>query len=311
MKNSIVISIVIILIMAFVFLGFYIARSSEKPDTEHNSKLVIVDDYGRNIAITNNPERIISISPSTTEILFKVGVGDKIVGVDEYSNYPEEANNIETIGSYLLPNLEKIISLDPDLLFVSDITSSDVIATIEDKDLTVIVLAPQTINEIINDIRLVGEIFNKIDEANNIADELKERINSIITITSDRSLIRPNVYIEYFPYWTYGPGSFGNDLIIMAGGKNIAATTTAAYAQITNEFLLVTNPEIILLTVGPMASTTAEELTNRTGWDSTDAIKNGNIYTIDEDIISRPGPRIIDALEQLAEIFHPKLFSFS
>jgi iron complex transport system substrate-binding protein len=96
----------------------------------------------------------------------------------------------------------------------------------------------------------------------------------------------------------------------MAGGKNIAATTTTSYAQITNEFLVEMNPDIIVLTVGPMAPTTVEELTNRTGWKSTNAIKDNNIYTIDDDIISRPGPRIINALEQLALIFHPNLFLY-
>lgn len=275
---------------------------------EGQTGFTIIDDYGRAVTIPKYPQRIISLAPSITEILYNVQLGNNIIGVDDYSDYPEEAEDKTKIGSYLMPNLEIIISLNPDLILASDMTSKDNVITMEEKGLTVVVLAPETVTGIIQDIRLVGLIGNKTAEANNLADNLEQRIDAVTSKTSDSNLNRPKVYMEYYPYWTYGPGSFGNDMILMAGGKNIAATTATAYSEITNEFVVASNPEIIIFTVGPHASTTVEDIKSRTGWVNTDAVESNNIYTIDDDIISRPGPRIVDALEQLAELIHPDLF---
>lgn len=311
MNKSTIIAIIFILIFASFTAGFYSVSlyiaNIKKSEIEFG--VTVIDDYGRTVAIPKNPQRIISLAPSITEILFSIGLGDKVVGVDDCSDYPEEAKNRTKIGSYLMPNLEIIVSLKPDLVLVSDMTSKDNVVTLEEKELTVVALAPKTIEGIIHDIRLVGLIGNKTIEANNLADNLEQRTDAVTSKTSNITLYRPKVYIEYYPYWTYGPGSFGNDLILMAGGRNIAATTTTAYPEITNEFIVASNPKIVIFTVGLHASTTVEDIRSRTGWDGTDAIKNNKIYTIDDDIISRPGPRIIDALEQLAELFHPELFS--
>jgi len=294
------------IILVSVIMGLYIADSDK---SENAFALTITDDYGEKVTIPNNIQRIVSLSPSTTEILFAVGLGDKIVGIDEYSDYPEETKGITKIGSYLTPNLEIIVSLEPDLVFVSDMTSKDDVENLKEKGLTVIVLAPITIDEIIQDIRLVGVVCNNVLEVNNLTDNLDERINLVTSKTNNSNLDRPRVYIEYFPYWTYGPGSFGNDLISMAGGTNIAASTATEYPEITTEFIVASNPEIIILTIGPMTSTSVEDIITRIGWDSIDAIKNDEIFTIDDNIISRPGPRMVNALERLAEIIHPELFS--
>ena len=294
------------IILVSVIMGLYIADSDK---SENAFALTITDDYGEKVTIPNNIQRIVSLSPSTTEILFAVGLGDKIVGIDEYSDYPEETKGITKIGSYLTPNLEIIVSLKPDLVFVSDMTSKDDVENLKEKGLIVVALAPITIDEIIQDIRLVGAISDNAAEANNLADSLEERIDLVTSKTNNSNLDRPRVYIEYFPYWTYGPGSFGNDLISMAGGTNIAASTATEYPEITTEFIVASNPEIIILTIGPMTSTSVEDIITRIGWDSLDAIKNDEIFTIDDNIISRPGPRMVNALERLAEIIHPELFS--
>jgi len=299
-------AIACILILISFVTGFYVAEFNE---LEKQAGFTVIDDYGREVTLPKNPQRIISLAPSSTEILFAVGLGYRVVGVDDNSDYPEAAKNKTKIGSYLNPNLEVIASLEPDLILVTDITSKEYVASLEEKNFTVVVLAPKTIQGIIRDIRVVGAIGNKTTEANNLADNLEQRINAITSKTSNSSLYRPKVYVEYYPYWTYGPGSFGNDLISMAGGKNIAETTATAYSEITNEFVVASNPELIIFTVGPHTSTTIKDIKSRTGWDKVDAVKNNKIYTIDDDIISRPGPRIVDALEQLARLIHPELFS--
>ena len=170
------------------------------------------------------------------------------------------------------------------------------------------VLAPRALSGVLQDIRLVGLVTGKIAEASNVTAKLQDRIFAITSMTSNASLHRPRTYMEYFPYWTFGPGSFGNDLILMAGGRNIAANATVQYPQVSSEFVASSNPEVIIYTVGMGATTTAEEIKDRAGWGDTEGVRAGKIYSIDDNLISRPGPRLVDGLEQLAKIIHPELF---
>jgi iron complex transport system substrate-binding protein len=295
----------ILILAAFIMISYVTQFKKSKRQTG----FTVIDDYGRAVTVPKNPRRIISLAPGCTEIIFAVGLGTRVVGVDDNSNYPEAAKNITKIGSYLNPNLEVMVSLEPDLILASDMTSKECITSLKEKNLTVFVLAPKAIQGIIRDIRLVGIIGKKTKEADNLTNSLEQRINAITLKTKSNTLYTPRVYVEYYPYWTCGPESFGNDLISMAGGKNIAGATTTAYSEITNEFVVGSNPEIIVFTVGLHSSTTIKDIISRIGWDKFDAVKNNKIYTIDDDIISRPGPRIVDALEHLTRLIHPELFS--
>jgi len=294
----------ILILAAFIVIS-YITQFKE---SGRQTGFTVIDDYERAITVPKNPQRIISLAPGCTEIIFAVGLGTKVVGVDDYSNYPEAAKNITKIGSYLSPNLEVMVLSEPDLILASDMTSKEYITSLEEKNLTVFILAPKAIQGIIRDIRLVGIIGNKTKEADNLINSLEQRINVIASKTKSNTLYTPRVYLEYYPYWAYGPGSFGNDLISMAGGKNIAATAASAYSEVASEFIVSSNPELIIFTIGPYVSTTTKDIKSRTGWDRISAVRNNKIYAIYDDIISRPGPRIVDALEQLAKMIHPELF---
>ncbi len=288
-------------------LGYYLAGL--QPSRETAQELKVIDGYGRTVSIPQRVLKIVSLAPSVTEILYAIGAGDRVVGVDDFSDYPEEARAKAKIGSYLEPNLEQIVAFKPDLILASDITSREMVLNLEEKGLTIFVLAPRTLREVIRDVRLAGLIIGNADKANAVAEKLEQRVNVITSKISNSSAQRPRVYLEYYPYWTFGPGSFGHDLILMAGGRNIAEGTLAPYPQVTNEFLVRSNPEIIIFTVGPHATTTIQDIENRPGWRNTEAVRNRRIYTIDDDIISRPGPRLVDALEQLAKTIHSELFS--
>jgi len=288
-------------------VGYYLAGL--QPSKEAEQELKFIDGYGRAVSISQRPLRIISLAPSVTETLYAIEVDERVVAVDDFSDYPDEARGKAKIGSYLNPDLEKIVSLKPDLILASDITSREMVLNLEEKDLTVFVLTPKTLGEVIRDIRLIGLITGNADKANAIAEKLEQRINAITSKISNSSAQRPRVYLEYYPYWTFGPGSFGHDLILMAGGRNVAEGALTAYPQVSNEFVVGSNPEIIIFTVGPYAETTIQDIENRPGWRNTEAARGGRIYTIDDDIVSRPGPRLIDALEQLAKMFHPELFA--
>lgn len=270
----------------------------------------VVDDYGRAVTLDAIPERIISIAPSPTEILFAIGAGPQIVGVDNYSDYPEEAISLPKVGDYTL-NLETIASLQPDLIVGGDLVPLAQLEQLEAQGIPYVLLADRTLEDVLKTIRLAGVITGHVAEADAVADALSERIDAVKEKTLDASVVKPGVYIEYDEFmglWTYGPGSFGDDLITAAGGINIAHNTSSEYPMVESEFVIAQNPEIIIYTTGPWSTLSEDTYINRPGWDVIDAVVDGDIYGMDANLISRYGPRIVDCLELLAEIIHPELF---
>lgn len=269
--------------------------------------ILLVDDYGRTIKLDGIPERIVSTAPTPTEILFAVGAGSQVVGVDDYSDYPAEVANITKVGSYTL-STEVIIGLQPDLIVSSDLVPLSQLELLEDRGIPFVILATRNLDDVLKDVRLVGILTGHVEEANALADSLEARIDAVAEKTMEDDLVRPRVYLEYYPYWTYGPGSFGNDLIALAGGVNIAENTSSEYPMLTSEFVIAQDPEVIIYTVGYMTTTTADEIASRPGWDEVTAVVNDEIHSLDDNLMSRYGPRIVDGLESLAGILHPDLF---
>lgn len=269
--------------------------------------VLLVDDYGRTIKLNVIPERIVSVAPTPTEMLFAVGAGDLVVGVDDYSDYPAEVANLTKVGSYTL-NTEVIIGLQPDLVVSSDLVPLAQLELLEDRGIPFVILATRTIDDVMKDVRLIGILTGHVEEANELADDLQDRVEAVEAKTLADGVVKPRVYLEYYPYWTYGPGSFGNDLIALAGGINIAENTSSEYPMVTSEFVIAQDPEVIVYTIGYMTTTTGEEIASRPGWDEITAVSDGSIYSMDDNLVSRYGPRIVDGLEELAAILHPDLF---
>lgn len=299
------IALAVVVSSVIAFTGGYVVGVRTVPADEG---ILLVDDYGRTIKLDEVPERIVSVAPTPTEILFAVGAGGHVVGVDDYSDYPAETANLTKVGSYTL-NIEVIIGLQPDLVVSSDLVPLAQLELLEDRGIPFVILATRTLDDVLKDIRLVGILTGHVEEANELADDLEERIEAVEAKTLAVGVVKPRVYVEYFPYWTYGPGSFGDDLIALAGGINIAADTTSEYPMVTSEFVIAQDPEVIIYTVGPMTTTTADEIADRSGWDVITAVSEDNIYSMDDDLVSRYGPRIVDGLEELAAILHPDLFA--
>jgi len=264
---------------------------------------VVRDDYNRDLSLSSVPQRIVSIAPSVTELVFAVGAGEKLVGVDSESNFPEQARNIQKVGTYISPSLEMIIALKPDLLLVSDLTPQQVIDNIDSRGIKVFAVAPKSIGGVAESMRKLGIVLGTGDEAERAADSFEQRV-SAIERKAALAKEKPRVYLEYFPYWTFGPGSFGNDLITRAGGINIGEKLSGAYPQVGDEFVIRENPEVIIITKGKHSTTTISSVRERRGWKSIDAVKSNRIYYIDDDLVSRPGPRTADALEELYSILH-------
>lgn len=308
---------VIMMILALIIAAgivVVIVQQSYTPKKEVTGPISVIDDLGRNVTIANYPpKRIISLAPSNTEILFALGLGQKVVGVDQYSDYPPEvqervkAGNLTIVGSFVNINVETVIGLKPDLILAFGGVQRPIVERLEELGQTVVVLYPKSFEGVLHDIILVGKATGKVDEAKTLVANIQKKAQEIVNKTKD--LYRPRVYLEYFSdggYWTFAGDSYGNELIYMAGGINIFAGFQGTYISVSTEEIVKANPEIIIITKGRIKP---EDIKNRPGWDKIYAVQHNKIYEIDENIISRPGPRLIEALEELAKIIHPELFT--
>ncbi len=309
-SKKLFIAILIIIAVVSSFLGGYgLSLASRSAPTE---AITIIDDLGRLVSIPSEVNRIISLAPSTTEILFAIGLGPRVVAVDAVSDHPTELQELDLtrINTYPGVELETILALKPDLVVAADIIALSDIDRISAQGIPVLVLGPKTIDGILENILLVGLVTGTLTSAQQLVSSLESRISAVLTITTNATLVpeRPLVYLEFFPFWSFGPGSFGHDLIIMAGGRNVGASMTTPFGEVSNEFIIATDPDVIIFTVGSFTQTTEEDIINRPGWDSITAVKESRIFTIDDNEVARTGPRIVDALEDLAKTLHPDLF---
>ena len=294
------------LFLMFLSLTFLLACSSGTPQSQGG----VVDDLGRSVSIVKEPQRIISLAPSNTEILFSLGLGDKVVGVTDYCNYPPEALNKTKIGGFSTPDIEKIVALQPDLILAADIHKEETIPALEGHGLTVFALAPKDLDGILKDIRMVGKITGKEKEANELAARMGSRIKAI-TDKTEKLREKTNVlYIVWHdPLYSAGLGTLEQELIDKAGGKNIFQDITE-YQAVDLERVIARNPEVIIACTGH-----GEDRDKPFRWANTEARlgvigarKNHRVYQIDADVAFRAGPRIVDALEWFAYFIHPELF---
>ncbi|RLE51354.1 MAG: cobalamin-binding protein [Candidatus Methanomethylicota archaeon] len=279
--------------------------------------LAITDDLNRTIAIAEEPQRIVSLAPSNTEILFAIGAGDKVVGVTEYCDYPEEvvsrksSGNLTVVGGFSDINVEVIISLDPDMVIAFGTLQVKAVEALEEQGIPVIVLNPCTVEDVLNDIKLVGKAVGMYKEAKHLVENLTQRIQVIQEKVANAPKVKVYYELWYDPLMSAGPGTFISDLIFMAGGENIFSDAKTQYPIVSAEEVIARNPDVIVLPDSYMMyySISAEQVKSRPGWDAINAVKNNRIYFVDEDLLVRPGPRLIDGLEELAKIIHPELFS--
>ena len=297
-KRLIVISAVSLIVIAGIVLGLFFAFRPAAAGP-------LTDDLGRTVNIDRIPQRIVSLMPSSTEILFELGLGDKIVGVTDECDYPEEAKTKPKVGGFWSPSVEQIVDLRPDLV-ITDGYNTVLLSQLEALDLTVIVLQPKDIDGIFRNIELIGKVTGAEKQAAELITDMQNRIGTIAAKTAAAS--RPKVYYEmYVGFWTGGTGSFIDALIILAGGNNIASGAPE-FAQLSNEVIIDTKPDIIVLGYMIKGTESVDEVRNRSGWGVIPAVSNNKIYIIDSDLILRPGLRVIQGLEQLAQIIHPELF---
>ena len=274
--------------------------------------MTFTDGLGREVKLNGPAQRIISMAPSNTEILFAIGAGNQVVGRDALSDFPEEAKKLPDIGStFDALNTEQIVALKPDLVLAAEINTPEQVKQLEDLGLTVYYLKnPLTLEEMYANLEIVAKLTGHEKEAATLIDSLKKRVAAVDEKIAPISS-RPNVFYELDatdpakPY-TAGKGTFITQLIERAGGHNIAADIDG-YPQMSLEQVVAADPAFIILG-DARYGVSPESIAQRPGWENLNAVKNGQVVPFNDDLVSRPGPRLVDALEELAKLLRPELF---
>lgn len=305
---------VLVLVFALMFIAASCKNESTKiQETEIDSQnqahngfpLIVTDFLERERTIEKEPDRIITLVPSVTEIIFALGKGDKIVGVTDFDNYPKEVENIKKVGDFKGPNIEAIIAQSPDIIIASKLSGKNEMESLEGLGIPVVLLEAKTLEQIYASIEIIAQIVDAIPEGERLINEMKTEINSI----SNKVKNLPKVDVFYLTSfegnWTAGNGTFISELIELAGGNNIANDVNG-WAQYSMEELVNKNPDIII--TSPHAGD-ASEIKNTVGYRDTNAVKNNSVFTVsDDDIIARASYRIVLGLKEIAEFLHPEVF---
>ena len=319
-KTIIYVAAVLIIVLVISGAFIYVNSNANQPATQKN--ITVTDDEGYVTNLTSVPQRIVSLAPSNTQIVFAVGVGNKVVGVTDYDHYPYNftawiaAGNMTSVGGFSTPNKEAITSLRPDLILATPINDPDVV-TLRGLGDKVLVLNPNDVNGVLQDISMVGKAVGAEQNATALINTLNDKINAITAKIAAANETKPLVYYEVWtpPLMSAGSTSFINDVISKAGGINIFENETQQYPTVSSETIVQKNPTVILLPTD-MANPgeapfygSVDQVKARSGWNVISAVKNNRIVVVDGDLFAEAGPRIADQIAAAAKAFYPDLFN--
>ncbi|HSH37008.1 ABC transporter substrate-binding protein [Schnuerera sp.] len=306
-------ALLLIFVLTFSLVACTIDDSSEPENIVENSNetadikfpLTITDFLEREISLEKKPERIVSLAPSTTELIYALGAGDKIVGVTDYDNYPPEVENIAKVGGFKGPNIEAITAQNPDIILASNLSGQEEMETLENMGIPVIMLESKNIERIYESIELLGQITGMEENGEKIINEMKAKISEINDKVKELPKIDVFYLVSFEGNWTAGKGTFIDELINLAGGNNIVEDIEG-WTQYSVEELVKKDPDVII--TSPHAGN-IDDIEKTEGYQNTKAVKNGNIFVVsDDDIIARSSNRIVLGLEEIAKFLHPEVF---
>lgn len=289
-------------ILTLLLAGAGFAGEAEKPRT-------LVDQTGRSVRLPAMPRRVVALAPSITEIIYALDCEDRLKGVTRFSDYPDAARSIPSVGSYVNLDLEKIVALNPDVcIAIKDGNPRSVIMQLQDLDIPVFAVNPRGMETVITAIAHMGDLMGAQARAQAIIKDMKARIAAVQEKVA-RTDTRPRVFFQIgiSPIVSAGSDTFIHELIVKAGGRNIAGKYTS-YPRFSREEVLELAPEVILIT-----SMARHEIFDRVKakwqkWERIPAVSKNRIHLIDSNLVDRPTPRLVDGLERLARLIHPELF---
>ena len=279
------------------------------PFMAHITPRTFVDALGRKLFLAKAPSRVVSMAPNVTEMLFALGLEEKVVAVTPFCDYPPEAQSKTHLGG-TNPSIEQILALKPDLVLApQDMIQADLLQHLDRVKVPIFVLQAAQLEDVVVQIQTIARIFDRNKAGDELAATIRQRIAAVKERT--QALTRPRVLyvLNTDPLQTVGPGSFIHQLIEAAGGANIAADTSTAYPRFALEEVLARDPELIVFPVGTAEGIPEEEQQLWRRWSSLSAVKHNHLVHVPSVLVDRPGPRIVEGLELLAKALHPKAFS--
>jgi iron complex transport system substrate-binding protein len=271
--------------------------------------ITVTDDRGKQVTFPSPVRRIVSVAPSSTELVYALGAGGLVVAVDDFSDYPPGAKALPKVGGFRT-SPEKILSFQPDLVLA--ITTGNLAPELEAQGQRVVVFEPTDLDGVYENITTLGAILDRATAARDLVQRMRDRIGAVVD-RAKTATARPRVLHELdasdpTKIYVAGPGNFIDAMITAAGGTNVASSAQSPYPQLSVEEIIRSNPEVIVLSDASYGAT-PQVVSARVGWSAIDAVKRGRVYPIDPDIVSRPGPRLADAVEAYAKLLHPELFN--
>lgn len=284
---------------ASLIVSGFVGCKTKEAEVKVPGLRIVQDDLGRSVRLPQEVKRVVSLAPSLTESIFAVGAGDKLVGVTTYCNYPDEAKSKEKIGDTQTPNIERIVALKPDIVFVSTASQLEAfMQTLDQQKIAVYVMDAKSLDDAIEDLRSLGRILGTEDTAETLATNLEARVRNVDPNLVPSEKRRIFVQISNEPLFTIGSESFLTGLVRKAGGESVTNDVRTAFPKLSKETASAMNPDVIIL------SDSEDNREPNAVFKNSNAVKTGRVYRINADIISRPGPRLVDALEQIAEFLH-------
>ncbi|HEX5891018.1 MAG TPA: cobalamin-binding protein [Pyrinomonadaceae bacterium] len=267
----------------------------------------LTDDAGRNVTLPARVERVITLAPNLTEIVFAIGAGDRVVGNTSYCDYPAEAKNVAKVGDTLQPSLERIIALRPQVVLVSTASQLEVFTQqLQSQNIAVFVTDPHDLEGVFKSIEQVGRMLDHEQQAQALVQKLRERTNAVEQAVKQTQSMRVFYQVSGEPLYAPGHDAFVTDLMRRAGGTSVTADLPGAWLRYSNESALAARPDAIILptggSMGAANSQVAEALRN------SPAVQAGRVYKINDDLLARPGPRAVLGLEEMARALHPEAF---
>jgi iron complex transport system substrate-binding protein len=267
-----------------------------------------VDDAGRKLFIAKAPNRVVSLAPSITEMLFALKLDEQIVGVTDFCDYPPAALAKPKIG-YARPNLESLIALRPDLIVApQEFLRADLLAKLEQLKIPVFLVEAKSVEDIFAQIQSLGKIFNRPAMSDDLTRTMRERVEALAGRIASAEKRRVLYVLNSHPLITVGPGSYIHQMIGLAGGINIAAASSSPYPRLSIETVLKEDPEILIFPVGSTESIPKSEQDEWNRWSGLSAVRNRHLRQVSSDALNRPGPRVVDGLEHLARAIHPEAY---
>lgn len=286
----------LLLCAVFALIG---CRNAEPVAPTNDAMHEVTDDLGRTIKIPLTIDRAVSLAPNLTENIFAVGAGGKLVGVTSFCDYPAEALQIPKIGDTINPNMETIIALKPQIVFVS--TASQIenfTKTLEAQNINVFVTNPNDLEGVLRNLKQLGDVLGTSANAEKLVADLRNRVQAVAERVKDQPKTKVFVQISKEPLFTIGKDSFITEIIERAGGASVTANVATAYPKLSKETALALNPDALILSESP------DNMEPNDVFKSSEAVKNNRVYRVNAALLARPGPRVVDAITQLAKDLH-------